>query len=132
MLDLSLCGIIKEFCKPQNMYDGVILGLNYMPTKPVAIAMATVLSGTALYVLQPETLLNKVSVIVISSGLGWGAVVASQQIAGKLWDERWEEIKAEIPPVSMETNRKLEELADKMLDDLLGPSPQKNSDASLK
>lgn len=44
---LSPKDVFKKLSNPQNLYDGIVLGLNFMPTKPVAIAMATIVSGTA-------------------------------------------------------------------------------------
>ncbi len=50
----NVCGvvnrreIIKTLSNPQNLYDGLIAGLHFMPTKSVAVAGAAIPSGAAL------------------------------------------------------------------------------------
>ena len=119
---LNLNTVIKELANPQNLYDVTLLGLTYMPAKPVAVAIATLLSGSALYLVQPQTLLSQISVVAISSGFGYGITIKAQQVASKLWDNRWEEIKASVKPISPDAKRKLEEAAEKALDDLFADS----------
>jgi hypothetical protein len=123
MLDLSMHGILKILANPQNIYDGVILGLNYLPTKPVAVATAAIASGVAIYVLQPETLLNQVSVVCISSGLGWAATKTTQYVANILWKKRLAKIDADLKeyektPEAIEQKRQLDESINQLLDNL--------------
>jgi len=122
MLDIST-GVIKHLFHPQNVYDGMILGLNYMPTMPIATATAAIFSGVALYIMQPETLLTQISVVAISSGLGWGATEAAHQIGSKLCKKRLAEIDADYQEYEktaeiMKSKLKIEELVNKILDDV--------------
>lgn len=123
MLDFNFRGAKEFVSNPQNIYDGLILGLNYMPTKPVAVATAAMVSGVALYLMQPETLLNQMSVIAISSGIGVGATVTAQHVAGKLLNERSKEIFSKVQenlnkPEIQEQLRQFEESLAKSLEEL--------------
>lgn len=123
MLGLNIRKIVEILSYPQNIYDGVILGLNYMPTKLVAAATAAIVSGTALYLAQPENLPTQISVIIITSGLAWAATEAAHQIGSKLWKKRLAELDAnnkedEKTPEAIEIKRKMEEMNRKYLDNL--------------
>ncbi len=127
MLNLSMKGALKGLTNPQNIYDGVIVGLNYMPIKPVAIASAAIFSGTALYLIQPETLLSQISVVSISSVVGWAATEVAHQIGSNLFNNRWNELQAGLNEYSktsegIKEKCEMNESVKNLLDDLFANS----------
>ncbi|MBA3603862.1 MAG: hypothetical protein H0W50_09550 [Parachlamydiaceae bacterium] len=127
MLDFSMKGVLKGLSNPQNICDGVVVGLYFMPTKPVAIATAAIFSGTAFYLIQPETLLVQISVVSISSGLGWAATEAAHQIGSKLFKNRLHALEAgseeyEKTSEGIKEKYEMKESINKLLDDLFANS----------
>lgn len=123
MLNLNATGTTKNLFNPQNIYDGVILALNYMPTKPVAVATAAIISAASLYVIQPETLVNQISTIAISSGFGWAATETAHQIGSKLWKKKLAQVNAELKeyektPEGIESKHHIKKEVGKLLDQL--------------
>lgn len=128
MPDLSMGGVVKSVPGPQKIYENIysvmLFGLHYMPTKPVVVATATIVSAAAFYLVQPETVLAKMSVITISSGFGWAATEAAHHIGSKLWREKVAEQRAKYNETAqaMETKLKIEGLNKKMVDKLFSDS----------
>lgn len=113
---------IARHIKAQDIKDIAIFGLSHMPTKTVAIALAAIESGAALYFTQPDTLIKQVSVIAITSSIAWVSTHASHKMACKLWKTRSNELEKEWneyqkTPEAIESKRKMNEELDKLLDD---------------
>ncbi len=112
---MNLSGITKALLNPQNYYDGAILGLTYMPVKPVAVATGAIASGLALYILRPESLLNQICVIGVASGMAWAATEAAHLVAGKLWNKRFAELKSGSAELSPEEKNQVNKLIEEAL-----------------
>ena len=115
--------IAKNLFNFQNIYDGILFGLNYMPTKPIEIATATITSSIMLYVVEPESWISSVCVITISSGFAWAAIEITHSLASQLWKKKLAEVEAEYnqyekTPKSIENKRQVKEEVGKLLDDL--------------
>lgn len=87
--------IVKHICNLQNIYDGMIGGLHYMPVQPISVATAAVASGVALYLTAPERFVDRMIVVAVSSGLGWTATQTAHHIASHLWTKRLAQLERE-------------------------------------
>jgi hypothetical protein len=122
MLGLNFSNI-KILFNPQNIYDGLIFGLNYMPSKSVTVATAAITGGVALYLTQPETVFSRVSVVIIALGLGWGTTEVAHRIGSMLWRKRLAELEIkykehERTPEGIEIKRRIEEVNNRLLEQL--------------
>lgn len=65
-----------------------------MPKKSIAVATAIIFSGNLLYFTSPDSLIIRGCEVVVCSGAAWAVTEATHQLANKLWDRRFAEIKA--------------------------------------
>lgn len=120
MLNLCNRGMIHLASNPrQNIYDGIVTGLYFMPPTTLAAATAAIASAGALYVIKPETMLNQIVIVAISSGLSWAAAVAVHRAGLNLWKKRHAELEA------MKGNE-ITQQDERALRDLIGEIAQKH------
>jgi hypothetical protein len=110
----------RGLLNPQNWYDISILSLTSMPKKHTAVALAAIASGTAFYVLQPETLLSQCSVVAIASVTAWATTEIANRTASKLWEQRLSTLESNFKlSETEETKKALEALVKEQLKDIL-------------
>lgn len=115
----------RELLKPQNWYDISILSLTFMPKNHTAVVLAAIASGTALYVLQPETLLSQCSAVAIASVSAWATTEIANRIASKLWKQRLSTLESNFK-LSEETKKEIEASVKDLLKDIDFDSFMKN------
>jgi hypothetical protein len=79
----------------------MIGGLHYIPVQSLSVATAAIASGMALYLIEPESFVGRMSVVMISSGFGWVTAQTAHYIAGTLWTRRLMQLEAECQATAL-------------------------------